>query len=115
MNLKKNLHQYIDAGYPILYIDAYEEIKTDEIVLSLNTGRKIIEWNAADGLVNFQTKTRLLMDKTELNETLSYLNEGTELNNHLLVLKDAHRELESDSIETVALLKRICQKIIKFY
>ncbi len=112
MNLRKNLLQYIDAGYPILYIDAYEEIKTDEIISSLNTGKKIIEWNAADGLVDFKNKTNLLPDKTELNETLSYLNEGTELNDHILVLKDAHRELDGDNIETVALLKRICQRII---
>ena len=62
MNLKNNLRQYIDAGYPILYIDAYEEIKIDEIISSLNLelGKKLIEWNAADGLVDFENKTPFL-------------------------------------------------------
>lgn len=112
MTLKNNIRQYIDAGYPILYIDAYEEIKTDEIISSLNLGKNIIEWNAADGLVNFENKTSLLGAKMSLNETLTYLNAGDELNNHLLILKDAHRSLGSDDIETAALLKRICQRII---
>ena len=114
MNLKNNLRQYIDAGYPILYIDAYEELKIDEIIssLQLELGRKLIEWNAADGLVDFENKTPFFESKFGLSEALAYLNSGNELNNQILVLKDAHTFLKSEEVEVTALLKRICQKII---
>ncbi|WP_044973335.1 AAA family ATPase [Ruminococcus sp. HUN007] len=112
MTLKNNLRQYIDAGYPILYIDAYEEIKTDEIISSLNLEKGLIEWNAADGLVNFKNKTPLMETKMSLCEALAFLNSSGDIDNHLVVLKDAHTFLSSDDTDTVAIIKRICQRII---
>lgn len=32
MKLKEQLIKYVDAGYPIIFINSFEEIKTDAII-----------------------------------------------------------------------------------
>lgn len=113
MNLQDKLTQYIDAGYPIMYINSYEELKIDEIISNLSVGRKLIEWNGADGLVDFDTKVPLLGNKLSLDESLAYLNADTELDGHILILKDAHIYINNEYPSVVSLLKRICHRIIK--
>ncbi len=49
--LKEKLAHYLDASYPILYIDTYEESKTDNIIKSVIANRKAIKWNGAQGLI----------------------------------------------------------------
>ena len=34
--LKQNLIRYIDARFPIIYLDTYEELKLDEIIKSIS-------------------------------------------------------------------------------
>ncbi len=113
MNLQDKLTQYIDAGYPIMYISSYEELKIDEMISNLSVGRKLIEWNGADGLVDFDTKVPLLGNKLSLDESLAYLNADTELDGHILILKDAHVYINNEYPSVVSLLKRICHRIIK--
>ena len=113
MNLQDKLTQYIDAGYPIMYISSYEELKIDEMISNLSVGRKLIEWNGADGLVDFDTKVSLLGNKMSLDESLSYLNADTELDGHILILKDAHVYMNDEYPSVVSLLKRICHRIIR--
>lgn len=69
MNLQDKLIRYTDAGYPIMYISSYEELKIDEIISKSSVNRKIIEWNGADGLVDFDTKVSLFSNKLSLDET----------------------------------------------
>ena len=113
MNLQDKLTQYIDAGYPIMYISSYEELKIDEMISNLSVGRKLIEWNGADGLVDFDTKVSLLGNKMSLDESLAYLNADTELDGHILILKDAHVYMNDEYPSVVSLLKRICHRIIR--
>ena len=49
MDLKEKIIQYLDAGFPILYINSYEEQKVDEIISESSAGREIIEWNGFSG------------------------------------------------------------------
>ena len=42
--LKSNLARYIDAGFPIIYINTFEEEKVDELAASVGSGREIYEW-----------------------------------------------------------------------
>lgn len=44
MQLKEELIRYLDAGYPILYINSYEELKTDRIIQEAVGNRVILEW-----------------------------------------------------------------------
>lgn len=106
--LKSELINYIDAGYPIIYINSFEEVKTDGIIREVMGGREGLEWNGANGFVDFRTK-QTLIDGKGLAETLRLLNTDNELDRKLLVLKDVYSYL--DEPEVIALLKNISLKI----
>lgn len=108
MSLKQDLIRYIDAGYPIIYINSFEETKTDRIISEVIGGREALEWNGANGFVSFKTKQALIPNKTLL-ETLRMLSVERELDRKILVLKDVHSYLEEREI--IAQLKTICQQI----
>lgn len=110
LSLEKNLVQYIDAGFPILYIRTYEEEKADSFIVSAAGRREVLEWNGADGFVHFQTKIPFLPNQS-LENTLVFLKNGKELDRKLLVIKDSARELESEKV--ISLLKEIARKIRK--
>ena len=112
MNLQDKLTKYIDAGYPIMHINSYEEWKTDEMISKLPVGRKLIEWNGADGLVDFNTKVPLSSNYMSLDEALAFLNADKELDGKILILKDTHIYLNEEYPSVVALLKKICHRII---
>lgn len=116
--VKQNLENFIDAGFPIIYIHTFEESKTDKYI-SLAAGRKeIIEWNGANGFVDFKTKKPLIAGGQTLEATLALLKNGKELHRKLLVVKDAERYLETregvrepESDKIISMLKEIARKI----
>ena len=111
-----HLSRYIDAGFPILYIYTYEEAKADQYIAAAAGRREVLEWNGADGFVNFKTKTPLVPSQT-LEATLAFLKTGKELNRKLLVIKDADEQLNPNgqrkSDKVIALLKEIARKVRK--
>ena len=111
MKLKDNLQHYIDAGYPIIYIDTFEERKTDGIISSVIGGREAVEWNGAKGFVDFKTKQPLIENKT-LAETLRLLNIDDDFDGKILILKDIHPYLTADHPDEIALLKNMAQRIV---
>ena len=108
MKLKDSLIKYVDASYPIIYINSFEEVKTDGIIKEVMGGREGLEWNGARGFVNFKTKQSLIAGKS-LAETLKLLNNDNELDRKFLVLKDVTNHL--DEPEITALLKDIALQI----
>ncbi len=108
MKLKNQLIKYVDSGYPIIYINSFEEVKTDGIVKEVMGGREGLEWNGAKGFVDFRTKQPLIEGKS-LVETLRLLDTDNELDRKFLVLKDAYGYLEEQ--EVTALLKDIALQI----
>lgn len=108
MKLKDNLIRYADAGYPIIYINSFEEIKTDGIIKEVMGGREGLEWNGAKGFVDFRTKKVLIKGKS-LADTLRLLDADNELDRKFLVLKDVACYLEEQDI--AALLKDIALQI----
>ena len=91
--LKDKLNQYIDAGFPILYINSFEDDKVDDIIREIGDRKEIIEWNGARGMVNFATKAPQLISAGGLSETLNLYLEKDELDSKILVLKDMHTQL----------------------
>lgn len=85
MKLKNQLIKYVDAGYPIIYINSFEEVKTDGIIKEVMGGREGLEWNGARGFVDFRTKQPLIEGKS-LIETLRLLDTDNELDRKFLVL-----------------------------
>lgn len=108
MKLKDSLIKYVDASYPIIYINSFEEVKTDGIIKEVMGGREGLEWNGARGFVDFKTKQSLIAGKS-LAETLKLLNTDNELDRKFLVLKDVTNHLEEPEI--TALLKDIALQI----
>ena len=115
--VRDNLSKYIDAGFPILYIHTFEEEKVDGYIRSIAGRREVLEWNGANGFVDFKTKIPLIEDNRTLEDTLLFLKRGKELDRKLLVIKDADELLNSESRfkseKVIALLKEIVRKIRK--
>ena len=44
-HIKEQFIRYMDAGFPIIYLNTYEEDKADALIRSVAGGRKIEEWN----------------------------------------------------------------------
>ena len=108
-NIKENLVRYIDAGFPIIYINSFEENKTDEIIKKIRDEKNILEWNGSKGFVDFTTKRELKVCNPSLTGTLHYLIESNDINGKLLVIKDMHILL--DNIEVTSVLKELAIKI----
>ena len=115
--IEEKLGNYVDAGFPILYINSFEENKANDLIKRIIGKRKALEWNAALGVCNFHSGERETV--ISLKEYLhSIIDTGLEdeLNRRVLVLKDVHYYLNPDnpeSTEVIALLKYISLKIIQ--
>ncbi len=108
MQINKALNSYIDSGFPIIYINSFEETKVDRIISSVMGGRKGLEWNGSESFCDFKTK-RVLIPENDLPSTLSLLCADNELDRKFLVIKDAHLYFEDPKVITC--LKSIALKI----
>lgn len=113
MNLSENIRRYIDAGFPILYLNSFEERVMDESIQKAaeDSGGvgKILEWNGIGGFADFDTKRSFEMQDASLSGILNFLLSGRELDGNVLVIKDAASLLED--AEVVAVLRGIAEKI----
>ena len=96
-NLKSKLIRYIDAGFPIIYLNTFEEDKVDEIVTSISFGKEIYEWNETNGYIDFETKTPLMEDCT-LELMLDQLKPRDLLERKIILLKDVVAYLDEPRI-----------------
>lgn len=104
------LVQYCDAYYPIVYIDTYEDAKTDSIISeAFKRGYTVEEWNGATGHCDFKNKNSFFDKPKPLEDTLRDLLVQRKLNKKILVLKDISEYFKQPNI--VALLKQIAYKI----
>ena len=110
MSVKSDLMSYVDAGFPIVYINSFEEVKVDAIIKEVMGGRKGLEWNGAKGFCDFAHKQTLIPDKS-LADTLEVLSSDEELERKFLVIKDAHLYLDDPKVITC--LKEIALQISK--
>lgn len=109
MKLLDKLFRYIDACFPILYINSFEENIVDRHIQKAAGGRKVLEWNGVGGFVDFETKQPYALEDPTLPGTLRLLLSDRELEDKLLVLKDSVSFLQE--AEVTALLKCIAEKI----
>lgn len=104
------LVQYCDAYYPIVYIDTYEDAKTDSIISeAFKRGYTVEEWNGATGHCDSKNKNSFFDKPKPLEDTLRDLLVQRKLNKKILVLKDISEYFKQPNI--VALLKQIAYKI----
>lgn len=110
LTLKEKLGRYIDACFPIIYINSYEEEKIDRIITDAIRSRRAFEWNSALGILDFKSKERY--ESIDLEKYLtSIIDNGVEdeLNRRILILKDVSSYLDNPKI--ISLLKYISLKI----
>lgn len=105
------LARYIDAGFPIIYINTYEEEKADKIIGAISTGKDIVEWNEINGYVDFKTKSPVVTDEltVSLDTMLEMFKLPSELDRKVILLKDATPYFNDHRI--VSKLKGLAQMI----
>jgi len=116
MTLKENLSRYLDAGFPILYINTFEEANVEEIKKEVVDKHTIATWSKARGYGEYSSETKewIVPTSKDMFQTLnSVLNSKVsnikDMNCSLFVIKDAHVELEDS--DTIAAIKEIAVKI----
>ena len=116
MGLRESMRAHIEARYPILYVVTFDERSVDDLISELAESqgilkRNVLEWNMACGFVDFDKKTPVLREEyKDLPAALDYWLVDHELDNHFLIVKDAHLALR-DSPLAVARLRALTRKI----
>ncbi|MBP3929297.1 MAG: AAA family ATPase [Peptostreptococcaceae bacterium] len=106
-NINNKLASYIDALYPIIYINHFDFNIVDNIVRSVKENSNVIEYNNALGVLNFDNKSPMLNEELTLEKFLKSIREYGYDEHIILLLKDVHKELEN--INIISLLKRIAE------
>lgn len=107
MNLKEKLERYMDAGFPLIYLDTFEEDKADALIYSVAGNRKIIE-HSIKNLRGYEE----LPDSPKINAAEApdiFLDNLQSLNQSVLIFKDIH--FVPDNPEVIARLKYLLQAI----
>ena len=94
---KAKLVRYIDAGFPIIYINTFEEDKVDSLIPEISSGKEVYEWNETNGYIDFGTKTPLQEDCT-LERMLDQLKTPDLLDRKILIFKDITSYLDEPRI-----------------
>lgn len=108
ITLKSKLIRYIDAGFPIIYINTFEEDKVDAIVSEISMGKEVYEWNETYGYIDFETKTPMMED-CALETMLDQLKSVDLLDRKIIILKDTAAYLGDPKI--VSKIKGIARMI----
>ncbi len=95
--LKSKLAQYIDAGFPIIYLNTFEEDKADSIIQQIAFGKEVYEWNETNGYIDFKTKTPMFED-CSLEMMLDQLKTKDLLDRKIIALKDVVAYLDDPKI-----------------
>lgn len=106
--LKLKLTRYIDAGFPVIYINTFEEKKVDELITSVSSGREVYEWNETNGYIDFVTKTPMMED-CSLEMMLNQYKIREMLDRKTIIFKDVTSYLDDPKI--VSKIKGIARMI----
>ena len=109
MNLRQGMRSYVESHYPILYLVTFEEETGDSLIGDLAGDRKVLEWNMARGFVHFDNKAPMTTYMDLPAALDNWLDQ--ELDNHFLVVRDAHLAL-CDNPLAIARLKALAHRII---
>lgn len=106
-NFETRLTRYMDAGFPLLYVDTFEEEKAVDAIRKTARGLGLLEWNIRGF---FDHQSHASMTGQSLADTLELLlSDDSSLNRKALVLLGAHFFLDDPAV--TERLKQIAQKI----
>ncbi|MBP5200502.1 MAG: AAA family ATPase [Schwartzia sp.] len=101
------LASYVDALYPIIYVNHFDFPVIDEIIADISEKHKIIEYDNALGIVDFNDK-HLMMEMGEVSQFLDLVKDEGYNQSTFLVLKDVHNKLDDPKV--ISLLKYIATR-----
>ena len=91
--LKEKLERYLDAGFPIIYINTFEEDKVNTILKKISAEKEVYEWNEMTGYIDTVTGAPII-ENCDLNQFLEEHKEKDYLDRKILVFKDMNAYLE---------------------
>ena len=94
---KAKLVRYIDAGFPIIYINTFEEDKVDSLIPEISLGKEVYEWNETNGYIDFETKAPLQED-CSFERMIDQLKVPDLLDRKILIFKDITPYLDEPRI-----------------
>lgn len=100
------LASYVEALYPIIYINHFDFKVIDDIIASIAGDRKIFEYNNGLGSVDFKTKSAMF--ECNLIEFLKQNGGDGYDHSMFIVLKDVHNQLDDPAV--ISLLKYIAER-----
>lgn len=106
MRIEDSLASYVEAFYPIIYINHFDFRVIDELIKDVAEHRKIVEYNNGLGFVDFKTKAP--MQVCDLYKFLYTVKDDGYDNETFILLKDVHDQL--DKPEIISLLKYIAER-----
>ena len=65
----EKISQYMDAGYPILYMNTFEELKGIKSIIAASGARQVLSWSYAEGLVLYKNGEAQDLYKNDLAKT----------------------------------------------
>ncbi len=118
--MPEKIKRYLDAGFPILYFNTFEELNGLETIFDATKGlnRQVYVWSYADGVslfangelkesnINRSAKTPL---NVVLENTIERLLDAGKLEGKIIVFTDIHHYLEDAAV--IAVLKKLVNRI----
>ena len=111
MTLGEKISRYMDAGFPAIYLNTFEEDKADDLIHSIAGSRKVIEYSIFKGLRGVKNTTLNFGDSTKnLSAALEILlTDRSNLRRTILIVRDAHFWFENP--EVISKLRYLFQEI----
>lgn len=105
--LQDSIVRYMDAGFPILYVNTFEEDKAETMIRNIIGERNILSWS----VLGFRDeKEHVSLSEWSIIDTLQNIVNGTvPADRTLLILKDIHPYLSDPNV--VGYLKHLSQQI----
>ena len=107
--LTRTIRSYVESHYPMLYLVTPEDAEADAIIVALADTRKLVEWNMAQGLVDFASK-QPYSGYQDLSDALVTMIEA-DYEQQIIVIRDVHLALRDNPVG-VARLKALVTQIL---
>ena len=112
----EKISRYMDAGFPIIYFNTFEELKGMQTIIAASGARQVLEWSYTDGLILYkngevQGEYKNDLAKIPLANVLEQLliEDLYNLEGKVVVFKDIHHYLEDTDV--ISLMKGLINKI----
>lgn len=101
-SMEDKLSLYVDAQYPIIHIDTYEEGRAEKLIRDVCKGFEIYQWNRAKGLTTYSAENLNLEGSQELSRAIRYFDDLSkeELDGKVLIIKDIHYFIKDSEVIT---------------